>query len=66
MDNADLMKTIRDGLTAQISEAANDDNVPPLVVQMVTQSWLLLQILDRLESIYLLQRILAQNSGEKK
>jgi hypothetical protein len=47
----DILKQIRTGLEGQIKQVIEDDNVPQLYVHEVTQSYLLLQILDKLTEI---------------
>lgn len=51
MTNDELLAKIREGLGMQIEEAVTSANVSIHDTHMAAQSWLLLQILDKLEDI---------------
>lgn len=51
MTDDDMLTSIKEGLRAQVLEAIQVDNIPQVHVQQVTQSWLLLQILEKLTGI---------------
>lgn len=47
----EIIDAIRTGVTMQVQEAIAIDDIPQLEVHAITQSYLLLQILDRLDML---------------
>lgn len=65
MTNDEILTKMREGLAMQIHEAIERDDVPQAYVQQVTQSWLLLQMYDKIESMSLALDAMLDNSVDE-